>query len=38
MSSKKIKALAVIALKYLFFAFFLGLLAAIPYTAQLLRR
>ena len=37
MSIKKIKTWAVLTLKYLFFVFFLGLLAAILYAAQLLR-
>lgn len=38
MSTQKIKTWAVVALKYLFFAFFLGLLAAVLYAAELLRR
>ncbi len=38
MNTPKVKTWAVIALKYLFFVFFLGLLAAILYAAELLRR
>jgi hypothetical protein len=38
MRMKKIKTWAAIISKYLFLAFFLGLLAAILYAAQLLRR
>jgi hypothetical protein len=38
MSTSKIKTWAATALKYLFFMFFLGLLAAILYAAELLRR
>jgi hypothetical protein len=38
MNIEKIKAWTVLALKYVFFVFFLGMLAAILYAAQLLRR
>jgi hypothetical protein len=37
-TGKKIKVWAVSALKYMFFMFFLGMLAAILYAAELLRR
>jgi hypothetical protein len=38
MNIKKIKVWAEAILKYLFFVFFLGVLIAILYAAQLLRR
>jgi hypothetical protein len=37
MSMKKIKTWTILGLKYLFFVFFLGLLVAILYAAQLLK-
>jgi hypothetical protein len=37
MNIKKIKTWTALGLKYLFFVFFLGLLVAILYAAQLLR-